>query len=128
TRASDPREDRLMTTTQRVAPPRRPARHTAWRVGGALIAASALAAGCKDVLKVQDPQTFATEDLNAPQILKAVADGVEGQFQQVFDDHVVFSGLLSDEIIDPSTWIEWADISLGRIRADWPSATPGWST
>jgi hypothetical protein len=96
---------------------------------GALLAGALLAAaGCKDVLKVQDPQTFATEDLNAPQILKAVADGVEGQFQQVFDDHVVFSGLLSDEIIDTSTWIEWADISLGRIRGDWPSATPGWST
>jgi hypothetical protein len=111
-----------MTTTHRVA------RRGAWLVGGALLATSAFAAGCKDVLKVQDPQTFATEDLNAPQILKAVADGVEGQFQQIFDDHVVFSALLSDEVIDTSTWIEWADISLGRIRADWPSATPGWST
>jgi hypothetical protein len=114
---------------QRVAPPRRrrarrAAWHASWLVGGALAAT----AGCKDVLKVQDPQTFATEDLNAPQILKAVADGVEGQFQQVFDDHVVFSGLLGDEVIDTSTWIEWADISLGRIRADWPTATPGWST
>ena len=112
----------MMTTTHRAA------RRAAWYLGGAAIAAGALATACKDVLKVQDPQTFATEDLNAPQILKAVADGVEGQFQQIFDDHVVFSGLLSDEIIDTSTWIDWADISLGRIRADWPSAAPGWST
>jgi hypothetical protein len=106
---------------------RNAARHTARGVllAGALLAAPA---ACSDVLEVQDPQTFATEDLNAPQILKAVADGVEGQFQQIFDDHVVFSALLADEVIDTSTWIEWADISLGRIRGDWPSATPGWST
>ncbi len=101
----------------------RAARRAAWCLGGALLAAAA----CKDVLKVQDPQTFATEDLNAPQILKAVADGVEGQFQQVFDDAIVFSGLLSDELIDTSTWIDWADVSTGRVRGDWPSA-PGFAT
>jgi hypothetical protein len=117
-----------MTTTHSAQRAHGAARRVARYTGGALLAGAALAAACSDVLDVQDPQTFATEDLNAPQILKAVADGVEGQFQQVFDDHVVFSALLSDEVLDTSTWIEWADISLGRIRADWPTATPGWST
>ena len=99
---------------------------TTTRLAAGLAAALLAAASCNDVLEVADPQTFSNEDLNAPQILKAVADGVEGQFQQVFDDHVVFSGLLADEILDTSTWIEWADVSTGRIRGDWPTATPGW--
>lgn len=107
---------------------RRP--RTARRLATALLVAgatAAAAAGCSDVLDVADPQTFSSEDLDAPQILQAVADGVEGQFQQIFDDHIVFSGLLSDELMDTSTWIDWADVSLGRVRGDWPS-TPGFAT
>jgi hypothetical protein len=77
---------------------------------------------CKDVLKVSDPQRFTNESLDNPTILAAVANGVEGQFQQDYDDIVVFTGLLSDELINSSTWIDWADISTGRIRGDWPTA------
>jgi hypothetical protein len=94
-------------------------------LAGALLLA--VPAACNDVLEVADPQTFSNEDLNAPQILKAVADGVEGQFQQVYDDAIVFAGLLSDEILDTSTWIDWADVSTGRVRGDWPSV-PGFAT
>jgi hypothetical protein len=90
-------------------------------LAGALLLA---AANCNDVLEVADPQTFSNEDLNAPQILQAVADGVEGQFQQVYDDAIVHGGLLADELLDTSTWIDWADVSTGRVRGDWPSVPP----
>ena len=73
-----------------------------------------------DFLKVRGPETFSNEALDNPTVLAAVANGVEGQFQQVYDDFVVFTGLNSDELIDSSTWIEWADVSTGRMRGDWP--------
>ncbi|MGF7473670.1 hypothetical protein WFJ45_23225, partial [Salmonella enterica subsp. enterica serovar Minnesota] len=73
-------------------------------------------------LEVEDPQTFSNEDLDSPTILKNVADGVEGQFHQVLDDVITFTALLSDEIENTSTWIDWEDISTGRIRGDWATA------
>jgi len=83
---------------------------------------SLLALSCRDALKVEDPQTFSDEDLNDPAILTAVANGVEGAFQQVFDDVLVYTELLSDEIEETSTWLPWSDMSNGRIRGDWPTA------
>ena len=77
---------------------------------------------CKDFLKVSDPQRFTNEALDNERILAAVANGVEGQFQQDYDDIVVFTGLLSDELINSSTWIDWDDISTGRITGDWATA------
>src|SRR4051794_38072949 len=77
---------------------------------------------CKDFLKVSDPQRFTNEALDNEKILISVANGVEGQFQQDYDDIVVFTGLLSDELINSSTWIDWDDISTGRITGDWATA------
>ncbi len=82
-------------------------------------AALVLAASCKDILKVSDPQTFSTTALDDAAVLQAVANGVEGQFQQIYDDAITTSELNSDEIEDTSTWIDFADISTGRVRGDW---------
>jgi hypothetical protein len=87
-------------------------------VGGAAVAAL-LAAACSGIFDVEDPQAFGDEDLNNPTILGSVAAGVEGSLHHL----IVISSLLGDEIEETSTWIDWRDISLGRIRADWP--TPG---
>jgi len=94
----------------------------------AIGAAAMTSVACHDFLKVEDPGRFSNEALDNVTVLTAVANGVEGQFQQVYDDFVVFTGLNSDELINSSTWIEWADVSTGRLRGDWPTATPGWST
>jgi len=102
----------------------RPARLLRW---GVLVACLASVPACDNALDVEDPQTFSNEDLDDPAIQKTVADGVEGQFQQVLDDVIVFMSLLGDEIEDTSTWIDWADVSLGRVRGDWASA-PGFAT
>src|SRR3954468_21245052 len=96
-------------------------------LGVAIAAAATTTIACKDFLKVEDPGRFTNEALESPTVLTAVANGVEGQFQQIFDDFVVFTGLNSDELINSSTWIEWADVSTGAVRGDWPTATPGWS-
>lgn len=96
-------------------------------LGVAVGAAAAASTACHDFLKVQDPGRFSNEALDNTTVLTAVANGVEGQFQQVYDDFVVFTGLNSDELINSSTWIDWADVSTGRLRGDWPTA-PGFAT
>lgn len=91
--------------------------------GVALIATLVTPTACKDILKVEDPQTFGNADLDDLAILAAVADGVEGIFQQTFDEVIVFAGLMSDEIEDTSTWVAWADISNGIFTPNYAGAT-----
>lgn len=80
------------------------------------------AAACRDVLKIEDPQSFVDEKLDNPIALAPVANGVEGDFMLAYDDIAVFTGMLSDELQSTSTWIDWDDISEGRIRGDWATA------
>lgn len=94
-----------------------------FRQFGRLMTAAVLAAGCSGVFDVEDPQAFGDGDLNDPVIIKNVADGAEGSLQQSIDDVVVMNSLLGDEVESTSTWIDWEDISEGRIRGDW--ATTG---
>lgn len=91
----------------------------AWRVATALTLAGTTA--CSDMFDVEDPQAFGDSDLNDPAILKSVADGAEGLLHQGWDDFVVVTSLLGDEVESTSTWIDWEDISEGRVRADWPT-------
>ncbi|MEO6445380.1 MAG: hypothetical protein ABIZ91_14490 [Gemmatimonadaceae bacterium] len=94
------------------------------RIGrvAALAAVALLAStmvGCSGVLDVEDPQAFGEGDLNDPVIIKSVADGAEGLLQQSYDDFVQITSLLGDEVESTSTWIDWEDISEGRLRGDW---------
>ena len=100
-----------------------------WRcaIGTMAVLAVASVIACGDMLKVEDPQTFSDTDLDDPAILPAVSNGVEGQFQQVLDDVVASTALLSDEVINSSTWIDWADISTGRLTGDWPTTGMTWA-
>ena len=91
--------------------------------GLALIATFAVPTACKDLLEVEDPQTFGNADLDDPAILQAVADGVEGIFQQTFDDALVYAGLMSDELEDTSTWVAWADMSAGIFTPNYAGGT-----
>jgi len=84
------------------------------------IALVVFGAACGSALDVPNPQAFGDDALNNPIILKNVANGAEGSLQQAFDDYIVFTELLSDEIESTSTWIDWEDVSEGRIRHDWP--------
>ena len=96
--------------------------HTPAAIG--LIAALTLAStGCSGIFEVEDPQAFGGGDLNSAVIIKNVADGAEGSLHQAFDDLVVVNALQGDEIESTSTWIDWEDISEGRLRGDW--ATTG---
>jgi SusD/RagB-like outer membrane lipoprotein len=76
--------------------------------------------GCKDVLKVQNPQAFTDEATDNPLLLPAVASGAEGDFQVSLDNLFIFSGLLSDEFWHVGAWVDWQDVSTGKIRPNWP--------
>ena len=79
-------------------------------------------AACSGIFDVEDPQAFGDDDLNTPVILRNVADGAEGLLQQAYDDFVVAVSLLGDEIESTSTWVDWEDISEGRLRGDQATA------
>jgi hypothetical protein len=76
---------------------------------------------CGSALDVPNPQAFGNDALNNAIILKNDANGAEGALQLAFDDVIVVTELLSDEMESTSTWIDWEDISEGRVRHDWPS-------
>jgi len=95
-------------------------------VGRAAAYAGAIAfvvfgAACGSALDVPNPQAFGDDALNNPIILKNVANGAEGVLHQAFDDYIVYTELLSDEVESTSTWIDWEDVSEGRVRHDWPN-------
>lgn len=95
-------------------------RRRAWQVTTAALLGASMA--CGDIFEVEDPQAFGDDDLNNPAILANVVNGAEGQLHQNFDDFVVVTELLGDVIESTSTWIDWEDISEGRVRGDWPTA------
>lgn len=77
---------------------------------------------CSGALDVPNPQAFGDDALNNTVIIKNVADGAEGVLQLAYDDYIQVTELLSDDMESTSTWIDWEDISEGRLRHDWASA------
>ena len=94
---------------------------TAGRAVGA-IALVVSGVACGSALDVPNPQAFGDDALNNSIILKNVANGAEGVLQLAFDNFIVVTELLSDEVESTSTWIDWEDISEGRVRHDWATA------
>lgn len=78
------------------------------------------AAGCHDLLTVQNPQAFTDAAANAPILLPAIAAGAEGDMQVTIANMAIMSGMLSDEFWHTGTWSDWLDVSRGLIRKNWP--------
>ena len=87
----------------------------------ALCTLTALAAvlGCHNILSVDNPQAITDQGADNPLLLSAVAAGAEGDFHVSMDLAAIFTGLLSDEFWHVGSWVEWEDVSQGRIRANW---------
>ena len=69
--------------------------------------------GCDSLLEVQDPSRFTDDDLDGA--LTAVANGVEGQLNGMFDGLTINSAILGDEMQHTGTWSGWDDTDHGRI-------------
>ena len=85
---------------------------------GALTLLAGFSMACSGMFDVEDPQAFGTDDLTNPVIIKNVADGAEGAVHQAYDDIVQVAALLGDEMESTSTWIDWENISEGKLRGD----------
>ena len=68
---------------------------------------------CDDLLDVQDPDRFTSEDVD--NALDAVAAGVEGDLHRLFDTYIIMQGLMSDELQHTGTWSGYDDVDHGRI-------------
>jgi starch-binding outer membrane protein, SusD/RagB family len=90
-----------------------------WALGGM---AFAVAAGCHDILSVSNPQAFTNDAANSAALLPAVAAGAEGNFQLSIATVAIMTGMLSDELQNSSTWIDWKQVSDGVITKNWPTA------
>lgn len=88
------------------------------RIALRVLAVAGLLGGvaCNDILKVEDPQSFVSDKLDDPIMLPAVAAGAEGDFQLSLANLSFWTGMLSDEMMNTSTWAGWKDISDGNIR------------
>lgn len=94
------------------------------RVAGLALAAVSvvLITACHDILQVQNPQAFTNDAANNPNLLPAVAAGAEGEFQLSIANLAIMTGMLSDELQNTSTWIDWKQVSDGEITKNWPTA------
>jgi len=81
--------------------------------------AMAAVIGCHNILSVDNPQAITDKGADNPLLLAAVAAGAEGDFHVSMDLASIFTGLLSDEFMHVGSWVEWEDVSQGRIRANW---------
>jgi hypothetical protein len=93
--------------------------HARKYAGLCALATCVAVAGCHDILSVKNPQAITDEGADNPLLLPAVAAGTEGDFHVTLDLLAIFSGLLSDEFWHVGSWVEWEDVSQGRIRANW---------
>ena len=86
------------------------------RVGASamFVAVTVSVAACDDLLEVQDPDRYTSEDVD--QALQAVANGVEGDLYIAMDQFVIHQGLLSDELQHTGTWAGYDDIDHGRVE------------
>jgi hypothetical protein len=75
-----------------------------------------------NLLDVPNPQAFGNAALDNAVILQTVTNGAEGLMHQAFSGYIIVAELNSDEVMSTSTWIDWEDISFGRVRHDWPTA------
>lgn len=82
------------------------------RRAGMLVMAVALlaAAGCSDLLDVQDPDIVTPEQLEGPAAVPLVTRGMVGDFQEAFDDYILYSGLFTDEFILAGTFPTRIDV------------------
>lgn len=58
-----------------------------------------LASGCDSLLEVDNPATYAAEDLNDPTVAPVLVNGVLARFNAMYDDLALYSAIISDEAV-----------------------------
>ncbi|HYW06699.1 MAG TPA: hypothetical protein VE913_07075 [Longimicrobium sp.] len=58
-----------------------------------------LASGCDSLLEVDNPATYAAEDLNDPAVAPVMVNGVLARFNAMYDDLALYSAIITDEAV-----------------------------
>jgi len=87
--------------------------------GGVAVAALLVVslAGCDDLLSVENPASLLDEDLERPELLATLAATPEANISGTMSSLNSRSGLLSDELLHPSTQLENVDAMSGNRLA-----------
>ena len=87
--------------------------------GGVAVAALLVVslAGCDDLLSVENPASLLDEDLERPELLATLAATPEANIPGTMSSLNSRSGLLSDELLHPSTQLENVDAMSGNRLA-----------
>jgi len=84
----------------------------------ALLGTFGLAQGCDQILDVDNPDEILAQDLTDPQLIEQLATSAVGEFQNYFDDPIIWrGGMITDEQITGINWENTARISQ-RILED----------
>jgi hypothetical protein len=81
---------------------------------GALLLGAA-AAGCNDFLKAENPGAVEATDINQPQYVNLLTNGVVSEFQGAFSNITWWNSMLSDELYNRQTFFEEILIDQRRI-------------
>src|SRR5690606_1283101 len=92
-------------------------------VGLALIASLA---ACDSLLEVENPGAVEAEDLENPALATTIVNSALGQLECAITSYVVSTGLLADELINASGWLNingwgWRGVELETITGSCPS-------
>ena len=103
-----PKKETNMSRTKRTRGP-----------GGVAVTALLMAslAGCDDFLDVENPASLLDEDLERPELLETLAATPEANIAGTISSLNSRSGLLSDELLHPSTQLENVDAMQGNRLA-----------
>ncbi|HEX8394685.1 MAG TPA: hypothetical protein VF665_20230 [Longimicrobium sp.] len=74
-----------------------------------------VAAGCNSLLDVDNPATYAAEDLNDPAVVPVLVNGVVGRFQAAYDDLALISAVVTDEAVTGNNFETVQRIDLRQI-------------
>jgi hypothetical protein len=83
--------------------------------------------GCDSLLDVDNPQIVEDGDLNDPDLVASLENGVRAQFQRSFGDLALYTSFLTDELVDGHTYrphrpwdlreLDSGDLTPGRYSA-----------
>lgn len=94
------------------------------RRGGAILLAAGLAAMPACTFDATNPGAITDPDLNTPETVTALVQGVVGDYDFSYHRSVLYSGLLSDEIRSSGNYTDWRNADLNGV-IDGNSATAG---
>lgn len=83
--------------------------------GGAILLAAGLAALPACTFDATNPGAITDPDLNTPETVTALVQGVVGDYDFAFHRSVLYSGLVSDEIRSSANYADWRNADLNGV-------------